>query len=308
MSGLIRCVGVPEERFQEDGLRILRALRFGARYGFPIEAETAQAMHRCKQQLHYIAQERIFSELKGILVGDGAAEMLRAHRDILTVFLPEIAPMFDMEQRNPHHCYDVWEHTLHAMANIAPDPTLRLAMLFHDIGKPYTFALDEAGVGHCIGHSGVGAQMARDILTRLRCDRETMDAVVTLVEWHDRARRFYRPFTLRLLAQLGEERVRQLLQVVEADVKAQAPETVPAKMGLLLVGYARVDALRAADACFQKSDLAIGGRELIALGMKPGAPMGVLLEQLFQQVLDGRLENQKDALLAKAAEWITQNS
>ena len=308
MSGLIRCVGVPEERFQEDGLRILRALRFGARYGFPIEAETAQAMHRCKQQLHYIAQERIFSELKGILVGDGAAEMLRAHRDILTVFLPEIAPMFDMEQRNPHHCYDVWEHTLHAMANIAPAPTLRLAMLFHDIGKPYTFALDEAGVGHCIGHSGVGAQMARDILTRLRCDRETMDAVVTLVEWHDRARRFYRPFTLRLLAQLGEERVRQLLQVVEADVKAQAPETVPAKMGLLLVGYARVDALRAADACFQKSDLAIGGRELIALGMKPGAPMGVLLEQLFQQVLDGRLENQKDALLAKAAEWITQNS
>ena len=181
-------------------------------------------------------------------------------------------------------------------------------MLFHDIGKPYTFALDEAGVGHCVGHSGVGAQMARDILTRLRCDRETMDAVVTLVEWHDRARRFYRPFTLRLLAQLGEERVRQLLQVVEADVKAQAPETVPAKMGLLLVGYARVDALRAADACFQKSDLAIGGRELIALGMKPGAPMGVLLEQLFQQVLDGRLENQKDALLAEAAEWIAQNS
>ena len=102
--------------------------------------------------------------------------------------------------------------------------------------------------------------------------------------------------------------MRQLLQVVEADVKAQAPETVPAKMGLLLVGYARVDALRAADACFQKSDLAIGGRELIALGMKPGAPMGVLLEQLFQQVLDGRLENQKDALLAEAAEWITQNS
>lgn len=298
--GLIRCVGIPEVRFQEDGLRILRTLRFGARYGFAIERETAQAMHQCKDLLHYIAQERIFSELKGILIGAGAAEMLRAHRDILTVFLPEIAPMFDLEQRNPHHCYDVWEHTLHALENVAPDPTLRLAVLFHDIGKPYTFALDEAGVGHCIGHSGVGAQMARDILTRLRCDRETMDAVVTLVEWHDRARRFYRPFTLRLLAQLGEERVRQLLQVVEADVKAQAPETVPDKMEQLMVGCTLVDALRAADACFQRRDLAIGGRDLIALGMKPSVPMGKLLEQLFQDVLDGTLDNTRETLLAEA--------
>ena len=299
-SGLIRCVGVPEERFREDGLRILRALRFGARYGFPIEEETAQALHRCKHLLDYIAKERIFSELKGILMGDGMADLLRTHRDILTVFLPELAPMFDFDQKNPHHCYDVWEHTLHAMANIAPDPTLRLAMLFHDMGKPATFTLDEQGEGHCNGHSAVSTQMAREILTRLRCDRETSDAVVTLVAWHDRVRQFNRRSTLRLLEQLGEERLRQLLLVAEADIKAQAPETVPNKMEQLMVGYAMVDALRAADACFQRRDLAIGGRDLIALGMKPGVPMGALLEQLFQDVLDGTLDNTRETLLAEA--------
>lgn len=306
--GLIRCVGVPEERFREDGLRILRALRFGARYGFPIEEETAQALHRCKHLLDYIAKERIFSELKGILVGDGMADLLRTHRDILTVFLPELAPMFDFDQKNPHHCYDVWEHTLHAMANIAPDPTLRLAMLFHDLGKPATFTLDEQGEGHCNGHSAVSAAMARDILTRLRCDRETSDAVVTLVAWHDRVRQFSRRSTLRLLEQLGEERLRQLLLVAEADIKAQAPETVPGKMEQLMVGYAMVDALRAANACFQRRDLAIGGRDLIALGMKPGVPMGELLERLFQDVLDGTLENRTESLLAEAGAWIQKNS
>lgn len=113
------------------------------------------------------------------------ADLLRTHRDILTVFLPELAPLFDFDQKNPHHCYDVWEHTLHAMANIAPDPTLRLAMLFHDLGKLATFTLDEQGEGHCNGHSAVSAAMAREILSRLRCDRETSDAVVTLVAWHD---------------------------------------------------------------------------------------------------------------------------
>ena len=307
-SGLIRCVGVPEERFREDGLRILRALRFGARYGFPIEKETAQALHRCKHLLDYIAKERIFSELKGILIGDGMADLLRTHRDILTVFLPELAPLFDFDQKNPHHCYDVWEHTLHAMANIAPDPTLRLAMLFHDLGKPATFTLDEQGEGHCNGHSAVSAAMAREILTRLRCDRETSDAVVTLVAWHDRVRQFNRRSTLRLLEQLGQVRLRQLLLVAEADIKAQAPETVPGKMEQLLVGYAMVDALRAADACFQRRDLAIGGRDLIALGMKPGVPMGELLEQLFQDVLDGTLENRRETLLAEARARIQKNS
>ena len=307
-SGLIRCVGEPEQRFREDGLRILRALRFGARYGFAIEAETAQALHRCKALLGYLAPERIFSELKGILVGDGMTELLRTHRDILAVFLPEVVPMFDFDQKNPHHCYDVWEHTLHAMSNIHPDPTLRLAMLFHDMGKPATFTLDEIGQGHCHGHSAVSAAMARDVLLRLRCDRETLDTVVTLAAWHDRVRQFTRRSTLRLLAQLGETRLRQLLLVAEADVKAQAPETVPGKMEQLLAGYALVDALRAAHACVQKSDLAIGGRDLIALGMKPGVPMGTLLEQLFQEVLDGTLENRRETLLAKAAERLRKNS
>lgn len=303
----IRCVGEPEQRFQEDGLRILRALRFGARYGFTIEEKTAAALHQCKELLQCIAAERIFAELKGILVGEGLAELLLEHRDIFGVFLPEIRPAFDLDQRNPNHCYDVWGHTVHAMDNIARDPTLRLAMLFHDLGKPSTFTLDGAGVGHCYGHSAVSAQLAETALKRLRCDRETLQAVTTLVASHDRFHSFPRRSVCRLLAEMGEKGTKALLQVMEADVKAQAPETVSEKMEQLLAGYAMVDALKAEQACFRKKDMAIHGRDLIALGLQPGIRLGQVLENLFQQVLDGQLENEREVLLRQAEQWIEQN-
>lgn len=296
----IRCVGTPEQRFQEDGLRILRALRFGARYGFTIEPQTAQAMKQCKDLLRYIAVERIFAELKGILLGDGVAEVLMSYREIFAVFLPEIVPTFDFAQRNQNHCYDVWEHIARSVANAPQDATLRLAMLFHDVGKPAAFTVDADGVGHCPGHNEVSATLTEQALRRLRCDGETMREVVTLVKQHDRIRRFSRQATLRLLSELGERQTRQLLQVMEADIKAQAPETVSGKMEALLEGYAMVDALRAANACFRKKDLAINGRDLIALGISPGVELGALLEELFQEVLDGTLENHKALLLTEA--------
>lgn len=300
----IRCVGTPEQRFQEDGLRILRALRFGARYGFAIEGETAAAMHQCKELLGHIAAERILTELKGMIVGDGMAELLLEHRDVFGVFLPEILPAFDLDQKNPNHCYDVWTHTVRAMDNIAPEATLRLAMLFHDLGKPSTFALDPAGIGHCHGHSRLSAQLAENALQRLRCDRETIQAVTVLVANHDRIRHFTRRSTCHLLAELGLQRTKDLLQVMEADVKAQAPETVPDKMEQLLAGYAMVDALKGEQVCFQKKDLAINGRDLIDLGLRPGVQLGRVLEKIFQLVLDGQLENQREILIRQAEHFI----
>lgn len=297
---LIRCVGVPEQRFQEDGLRILRALRFAARYGFALDAQTAHAMQQGKDLLRCIAAERIFSELNGILLGETVAEVLLAYREIFAVFLPELVPTFDFDQRNPHHCYDVWEHTARSVANAPQDAVLRLAMLFHDVGKPAAFTVDADGTGHCPGHHAVSATLAEQALRRLRCDKETVRAVVTLVGQHDRIRRFSRRATLRLLAELGERRTRQLLQVMEADVKAQAPETVPDKMTALLEGCAMVDALLGANACFQKKDLALNGRDLIALGMPADTALGALLEELFQAVLNGTLENERTVLMQTA--------
>ena len=307
-SGLIRCVGDPVRRFQEDGLRILRALRFAARYGFAIEERTAKAMEECRELLRWIAVERIFQELKGILCGAGTGELLRRHREIAAVCLPELRPAFDFEQHNPNHCYDVWEHTLHAVDNIAPDPVLRLAMLFHDIGKPATFSLDENGVGHCYRHHLVSARIAEDVLRRMRCDNETREAVVTLVDYHDRYRRFPRRTTGRLLSELGAERTRQLLQVIEADIKAQNPDSVPMKMERLLEGYAMVEALLAAGSCLSVRDLAIGGRDLIALGGRPGIRFGQVLDALFRQVLDGTLENRREPLLAAAKVLLEEES
>ena len=180
-KGIIRCVGEPMQRFQEDGLRILRALRFAARYKFSIEAETSRAMNDCRELLNYIAVERIFQELKGFFSGGSVRGLMLEYREIFAVFLPELRPTFDFDQRNPNHCYDVWEHTVCAVDNAAPDPVLRLTLLFHDVGKPACFTMDKAGVGHFKGHDAVSAETAKAALSRLRCDRETLRTVVTLV-------------------------------------------------------------------------------------------------------------------------------
>lgn len=301
-KGVIRCVGVPEQRFQEDGLRILRALRFAARYGFSIEGETARAMEQCRALLDCIAVERIFQELKGFFCGRFVRMLLLEHRDIFAQCLPELRPTFGFDQRNRNHCYDVWEHTVWAVENIAPDPVLRLAMLFHDVGKPACFAVDAAGEGHCNGHSTVSACIAAEALTRLRCDGATLRDVTALVEAHDQIRHFTRKTTCRLLSRMGIVQTRRLLQVMEADIKAQAPATVGGKMEQLLEGYARVDAVLAAGACFTKRDMALKGGDLLAMGLRPGVLLGTVLDRLFQEVLDGTLENNRDALLARARE------
>lgn len=305
---MIRCVGMPEERFEEDGLRILRALRFAARYGFVIEPETARAMDQCRELLHCIAVERIFQELKGFFCGESVRTLMLQHREILAICLPELCPTFGFDQCNPNHCYDVWEHTACAVENVARDPVLRLAMLFHDAGKPACFTVDEKGVGHCHGHNSVSAEIAAAALTRLRCDRATRDSVVELVELHDRFRRFTGKSTRRLLSQLGRKQTKRLLQVIEADIKAQAPETVRGKMEQLLEGYSKVDAILAAGACFTKQDMALKGDDLLALGLRPGVFLGSVLEQLFQQVLDGTLENQRDVLLERARALIAEKN
>ena len=186
-NGVLRCVGDPGERFREDALRILRALRFAARFGLTIEEKTAAALRENRELLRNISPERIFSELKGVLCARGAGEMLLAFPEVFFVILPELAPMRGFDTRRPqNHCWDVWGHTAHAVDAIAPESVLRLTMLFHDSGKPETFRYDaQAGFGRFPGHPAVSARIADAALRSLRCDNAARERVVTLVENHE---------------------------------------------------------------------------------------------------------------------------
>lgn len=293
--GLLRCVGDPDRRFEEDALRILRGLRFSAALGLEIEPGTAAALRRNREGLRDIAPERIQTEFFKLLPGERAAEVLRGYPEVFGVFWPELLPMAGFDQRNRHHCYDVWEHTLHALAAVPGDLVLRCAMLLHDVGKPVSFTLDEAGVGHFYGHPAVSRELADRMLRRLKCGTDFRETVVRLVEWHDKDIPRTDKSIRRALRLLGEEDLRRLILVKRADNLGQAPEYWD-RQKELDKAEAILDKLLAEDACFSLKQLAVNGRDLLALGLS-GPAVGEALEALLEQVLDGELPNEREALL-----------
>lgn len=184
-NGIVRCVGDPDRRFQEDGLRMLRALRFASVYGTEIDEATASAIHRNKSLLRDIAAERIQSELTKMLCGPGVAAILKEFADVIAVAIPEIRPMFGFEQRNPHHNKDIWNHTILVVDSITPAPVLRWAALLHDIGKPSCFSIGADGVGHFFGHAETSTTFAEVILSRLRFDNTGRERILRLIRYHD---------------------------------------------------------------------------------------------------------------------------
>lgn len=305
-KGLIRCVGEPDARFQEDGLRILRALRFAGRYDFAIEAETAYAIRRNRLLLENISAERLYSELKGILCGRGAAAMLRGFPEVFAVFMPEIGPCVGFEQHNPYHLFDVWTHTAFAVQSIAPEPVLRLAMLMHDLGKPSCFTQDAQGIGHFHGHPQKSAEAAAAILARLKSDNATRDAVVELVRHHDDKLPTTRAGMCRLIGRLGEQRVRQLFEVKKADNAAQSPYAQERNREPLLEARCLFEEVIETHGVFTIGDLTLNGRDLISLGLRPGPAIGRILAALLAEVQDGALENTKEALAARAHTLIAE--
>ncbi|MCD8159867.1 MAG: HD domain-containing protein [Clostridiales bacterium] len=297
--GILRCVGRPEERFREDALRILRGLRFAARLGFTIEPETGAAMLRQRDGLDCIARERIFAELKGFLCGGQVLPLLLDYRELLAQFLPELRPMFDHPQNNPHHCYDVWEHTAHAVAAVRPEPVLRLTMLFHDCGKPDCYTVDEAGVGHFHKHPQRSALLAEEALTRLRCDNRTKEDVLLLIAWHDRLHHVSRASVGTMLAVLGPRRAELLMEVIQADDRAKAPAYAQADEQDLAEARALLGQLLAEGYCLSRQDLKISGRELMDLGAS-GPEIGRILEELLREVQAEQLENRPAALYNRA--------
>ena len=306
-AGLIRCVGEPDARFNEDGLRILRALRFAARYNFGIEIETAFSIHRNRHLLENVSVERIFSELKGILAGEGVLGMMQAFPDVFSIIIPELAPTIGFDQCNPHHIYDVWTHTAHAVQAAPADEILRLALLLHDIAKPACFTRGDDGKGHFYGHGQQGADLARQILLRLKSDTATLQAVVTLVREHDNILPTTAPGMRRIIGRLGEHTLQQLLEIKKADMAAQSTHEREQKQRALREARLLLEDVLEEPPAFTVGDLAINGKDLIGMGVKPGPAMGDTLKTLLAEVQDELLPNTPEALTSRVLQLLTPN-
>ena len=304
-AGVLRCVGEPDRRFREDALRILRGVRFATVLGFAVEPETDRSLRANRTLLAQIAPERIWAELKGLLTAPGAASALRAYPEVVGVFWPEVLDMVGFPQRNRHHCYDVWEHTLYALAEVPPELELRLTMLLHDIGKPGCCTIDAFGCGHFKGHPARSAALAEDMLRRLRADNHIRETVVRLVAWHDRNIPRTRPGVASALRALGEMDLRRLLLIKRADNLAQAP-AYRSMQEEIAKAETILDQLLTEGACVSLDQLAVRGGDLLALGFS-GPAVGQALEELLAAVMEERRPNDRSALLEYARRLWAEN-
>lgn len=294
---VIRCVGEPVKRFEEDALRILRALRFAGRLGFSIEERTSAAVNECRELLKKISAERIYSELCNILVTDSAADILEKYVDVFGVFIPELMMMVGFEQKSKWHVYDVFKHTMVALKNSPKDLIVRLAVLFHDVGKPHVCVEDAEGFRHFRGHQKVSCELAGEILRRLRADNKTRERVCRLILHHDDRIPVEETAVLRLMRRMGEDTIRSI-EVEKADNSAQNPDMVYGRfvdLGKIEKLYEKLK--KKDDLCLKLSDLDISGSDVISCGVKAGPKVGEVLEALLEEVTEKRLPNEKEALV-----------
>ena len=302
-KGIIRCVGVPEDRLREDYLRAMRAVRFSAVLGFALEAETEKAIRETAPYLTYTAKERLRVEIMKLLGGPYAEQALRSYADVISVVVPELEPCFGFRQNNPYHIYDVWEHTLHTVGQVPRhSPALRLAALLHDIGKPSVYVEDDKGIGHFRGHEQVSERLAKSIMRRLRFDNETLEIVTELVRVHDRSYRLTKAGVSRLLSAIGDFQFERLMVLREADIKAQNPEFAPERLEEVKQLRILKNQIMEEHNCFSLKDLAVNGRDLIRLGFVPGPEIGQVLHTLLDQVIEDPEKNTKETLYALAKE------
>lgn len=298
----IKCVGEPQERFFEDGLRIMRALRFSSQLGFRIEPETARAIRNNKEILANISHERIQSELTKILLSsDCGADVLREYSEVFAVILPELAPMFGFNQCNAHHIYDVWEHTLHALSepveDFVPDLITRLALLFHDTGKPHTFSIAPDGTGHFYCHANVSAEICDYALRRLKFPSDVIEKTVWLVKKHDMPLLEDRTFIKRQLNKVDHEQLTRLIELHAHDTAGQAPELWLERMQNVKNVTSILESIIKEGECFSLKDLAVTGKDILGLGIPQGREVGKLLDWILSKVISGELDNSKDAII-----------
>ena len=290
----LRAVGDPQLRFTEDALRILRGVRFCATYRLQPETQTQEAMCQLAPLMEHLARERVFDELCKLLIHIQPQHMAQ-FSPIITQVIPELAAAIGFNQRNPHHIYDIYTHIAHVVGAVPPSLPLRWAALLHDIGKPETFTTDETGCGHFYGHAAVSAQMADQVLRRLKAPNELRQQVVTLVAQHMNYAEPDKKMLRRRLSRLGEQTLQQLLALQEADTCSKGVISTKEQSYFLEIRKI-LDELLSENACLHLKDLAVNGHDLMALGYA-GPAIGKALHRLLEAVLNEEIENEKQALL-----------
>lgn len=300
-AGIIRCVGNARDRFSEDALRILRGVRFAAQLGFEIEEETKAGMRELAPTLKNISAERIQTELIKMLVSPRPDMLREAYQlGITKQFLPEFDRMMETGQENPHHIYNVGEHTLHAMCNVEADKVLRFTMLLHDVGKIESKEMDEDGVAHFYMHVTKGQEMAKKILRRLKFDNDTIRRVTHLVEFHDYSVSTELKNVRRALNKIGEDYFEDYLKVRRADVNAQSIYKREEKIQDIEDTERLYREIVAKNQCVSLKKLAVTGKDLIDAGMAQGKELGATLQWLLEQVIENPENNTKERLLELA--------
>lgn len=295
----IRCVGKPEERFGEDALRIMRAIRFSAQLGYEIESETRKAVIKLAPALVKISAERIRAELMKLITSENPMKLKEAYDTGVTkIILPEFDRMMETPQNTPHHCYTVGEHVLHSMEHVKADKDLRLTMLLHDIGKPLSRTTDEEGKDHFYNHPQIGEEITKDILKRLKFDNETIYKVTSIVKYHDYKPRLTPSGVRRAMAKVGEDIFPCLFPVRKADIYAQSIYLREEKLEELFRLQSIYASILEQQDCISLRNLAVTGRDLIEVGMSPGKEIGITLEKLLEIVLENPQNNTKEYLLS----------
>jgi len=298
-NGILRAVGDPAARFREDSLRILRGARFAARFGLKPEAETEKAMTELAPLMENLARERVFEELCKLITVADADDLLR-FAPVITQVIPELRSSVGYDQRSCHHVWDLYTHVARAVAAVPGELPLRWAALLHDLGKPETCTVDEGGEAHYYGHAARSAELANGVLLRLKAPTQLRERVVFLIEKHMAPPEAERKFLRRWLSRYGAEPLAQLLQLQRGDVIATGTRQDTA---LFDRAEAILEELLAENACLTVKDLAINGRELLAMGFPAGPSLGSCLSHLLSMVVEERLANTPEALREEAAQY-----
>ena len=303
-AGIVRCVGTPADRFAEDALRILRALRFSAKLGFALDAATAEAAFTARETLHTVSAERLYSELDGLLLAPGAGQTLAQYGEILGGVVPEILPCIGCTQPGKWHCYDVWQHSATAVAalDLRGQDTrgvrvLCWATFLHDIAKPLCRSVGPDGAAHFKGHNQRGAQLARVILRRLKAPAYLIDGAVGLIAVHDAPLPADDAGILKLLNRNGAIFLRRLcaLKYADLDAHARTPEVAARRADVEAFEH-RMDEL-AKTGCYTMRQLTVNGADLMDAGIPAGPDVGATLQMLLTAVMEGKLPNEREALL-----------
>ena len=299
----IRCVGSAEDRFNEDALRILRAIRFEAQLGFAGLPETMFEIERQYDRLKNISIERINSEFCKIVASEQFCVELVLYPNVFSLFIPELKDLIGFQQNNPYHAYDVFNHTVHAIEKCESDDlVVRLAVFFHDFGKPHSYQDGEDGIRHFKGHGKVSAEITDSIMKRLRFDNETRNNVVELVYYHDATFEVGNKYVKRWLNKIGEKQFRRLLEIRKADIKGQKPDYEESRIEKVNNIENILEEILSEKSCFSLKDLAVNGNDVKeVMKLKEGKDIGYWLNEILKRVIDGELENNKYDLVY----WMT---